>query len=45
MEELKELYESKKYAALDRACRKAEAGDSQDFEVYFVPCLQDCGQK
>ena len=35
MEELKELYESKKYAALDRACRKAEAGDSQDFEVYL----------
>ena len=35
MEELKELYESKKYAALDRACRKAEADDSQDFEVYL----------
>ena len=41
MEDLKELYEKKKYAALDKACQKAESAGSGDFTVYlYHACTQ-----
>ena len=41
MEDLKELYEKKKYTALEKACQKAESAGSADFTVYlYHACTQ-----
>ena len=41
MEDLKELYEKKKYAALDKVCQKAENAGGADFTVYlYHACVQ-----